>query len=99
MALVARRADRLAAGVAALKAKGISAAGFPADAGDPAAIRGAVAAARAELGPIAAIHWNAYSGSGMGDLLSVDPVALGRGRRHRRRRPAQRGAGSHHCPT
>jgi NAD(P)-dependent dehydrogenase (short-subunit alcohol dehydrogenase family) len=77
VALVARSPERLAAGVAALQAKGIAAAAFPADAGDPVAIRGAVAAARAELGPIAAIHWNAYSGSGMGDLLSVDPVVLG----------------------
>ena len=46
VALIARSQSRLAAGVEALKAKGVAAAGFPADAGDPAAIRGAIAKAR-----------------------------------------------------
>jgi NAD(P)-dependent dehydrogenase (short-subunit alcohol dehydrogenase family) len=76
VALVARSVDRLAAGVEALKAKGVAAAAYPADAGDPAAIRAAIAKARAKLGPIAAIHWNAYGGSNMGDLLTLDPAAL-----------------------
>jgi len=77
VALVARNADRLAAGVEALKAKGVAAAACPADAGDPAAIRAAIAKARAELGPIAALHWNAYSGGDIPDLLTADPAVVG----------------------
>lgn len=76
VALVARTKDRLAAGVAALKAKDITAGAFPADASDPAAIRAAIGKARAELGPIAAIHWNAYGGGDAGDLLAAGPAAV-----------------------
>jgi NADP-dependent 3-hydroxy acid dehydrogenase YdfG len=76
VALIARSQARLTAGVKALKAQGITAAAFPADASDPAALRGAIAKARAELGPIGVIHWNAYSGQGRGDLLTVDPMSL-----------------------
>lgn len=75
VALVARNAERLAAGVAALKAKGVTAAAFPADASDPAAIRAAIAKARTELGPVAVLHWNAYGGAA-GDLMSADPAAV-----------------------
>ena len=66
VALVARSAARLAAGVEALRAKGVKAAAFPADAGDPLAIRAAIAKARAELGPIGVLHWNAFGGRGLG---------------------------------
>lgn len=76
VALVARNAAKLAEGAEALKAKGIAAVGFPADAGDPTALRTAIAQARAALGPIGAIHWNAFSGQGFGDLLAVDPKAV-----------------------
>jgi NADP-dependent 3-hydroxy acid dehydrogenase YdfG len=76
IALVARSEGKLAAGVEALKAKGISAAAFVADAADPASIRGAVAKARDTLGPIGAIHWNAYGGQGLGDLTTIDPASL-----------------------
>ena len=76
VALVARGEGKLAAMAEALKAKGITAGAFPADAGDPALIRGAIAAARAALGPIGVIHWNAFSGRGFGDLLTVDPATL-----------------------
>ena len=65
------------AGVRALKAKGVAAAAFPADAADPAAIRAALGKARAEFGPITVIHWNAYGGAEAGDLLTSDPVAVG----------------------
>ena len=75
VALVARSRERLAAGVEALKAKGVAAAAFPADAGDPAAVRAAIAAARAELGPIGALHWNAYD-TGAGDLAAAEPAAV-----------------------
>jgi NAD(P)-dependent dehydrogenase (short-subunit alcohol dehydrogenase family) len=76
VALVGRSEDRLAAGVSALKARGIAAAAFPGDAADPEAIRAALRGARAELGPIAAIHWNAFGGAEAGDLLTADPAAL-----------------------
>jgi NADP-dependent 3-hydroxy acid dehydrogenase YdfG len=76
VALVARRQDRLAAGVVALKAKGVEAAAFAADAGDPASIRGAIQKARAAFGPISVIHWNAFGGGDVGDLLAADPTAV-----------------------
>ena len=76
VALVARNEERLAAGVAALKADGIAAAAFPADAGDPASIRAAIGKVRAELGPIAIIHWNAYGGAQTGDLVTTEPAAV-----------------------
>jgi short-subunit dehydrogenase len=74
--LVARSQERLAAGVSALKAKGIEAAAFPADAGDQVAIRGVVGKARAALGPITVVQWNAYGGSEAGDLLTADAAAV-----------------------
>jgi NADP-dependent 3-hydroxy acid dehydrogenase YdfG len=76
VALVARNEERLAAGVAALKADSIAAAAFPADAGDPASIGAAVGKARAELGPITVVHWNAYGGAEAGDLMSTQPNAV-----------------------
>lgn len=76
VALVARNEARLAAGVAALEAKGVTAVAIPADASDPASIRAAIAKARAALGPITALHWNAYGGSEAGDLMTVDPAAV-----------------------
>jgi NADP-dependent 3-hydroxy acid dehydrogenase YdfG len=76
VALVARNAERLAEGVRALAAKGVTTSGFPADAADPAAIRGAIRKARSELGPIAAIHWNAYAAGEAGDLLTADAGAI-----------------------
>ena len=76
VALVARGEERLSAGVAALKAKGIQAAAFLADAGDSAAIRAAVGKARAALGPITVVHWNASGGGQAGDLTSADAGAI-----------------------
>lgn len=73
VALVARNADKLANGVKALESKGVRARAYTADASDPAAIRGAIAKARAELGPITVLQWNAYGGGGAGDFLAVDP--------------------------
>ena len=77
VSLVARNQERLAAGVQALKAKGVVAAGFVADAGDPAAIGTAIGRARAELGPTTVIHWNAFSGAEAGDLMTTDPAVVG----------------------
>jgi len=76
VALVGRSKDRLDAGVAALKTKGITAGAFPADAGDPVAIRAAIGKARAQFGPITIIQWNAFGGFDAGDLLTADPAAL-----------------------
>ncbi|HEY5070504.1 MAG TPA: SDR family NAD(P)-dependent oxidoreductase [Caulobacteraceae bacterium] len=76
VALVARKQERLAAGVQTLKDRGVVAAAFPADAGNPAAIRAAIAKARAELGAITVIHWNAFGGGEAGDLVATDPAAV-----------------------
>jgi NAD(P)-dependent dehydrogenase (short-subunit alcohol dehydrogenase family) len=76
VALVARNEARLAAGVKSLKAKGVEAAAFTADASDLAAMRSVVAKARAALGPIAVVHWNAYGGNEAGDLVTTDPAAV-----------------------
>jgi short-subunit dehydrogenase len=70
VALVARSADKLTAAVAALEAKGIKAAAFPADLGDPKAVKAMVAKVHATLGPITVIHWNAYVGLA-GDLMTA----------------------------
>jgi NADP-dependent 3-hydroxy acid dehydrogenase YdfG len=74
--LVARSEDRLAAGVKALEAKGIAAASFIADANDPASVRAVVAKARAAMGPLTVIHWNAYGGEKAGDLATADADAV-----------------------
>jgi NADP-dependent 3-hydroxy acid dehydrogenase YdfG len=71
VALAARDAKRLEAGVKALDAKGIKAAAFPSDLADPAAAGPLVSKAHAALGPIAVILWNAYSNAA-GDLLTAD---------------------------
>ena len=78
VALIARSEKRLAAAVAMLTAKGISAAAFRADAGDPVAVRAAIAQARAALGPVSVLHWNAFGGAEVGDLATADPAAVAR---------------------
>jgi NADP-dependent 3-hydroxy acid dehydrogenase YdfG len=76
--LVARNEERLAAGAQALRAKGAAlAAAARGDAGDPSSIRAAIANARSALGPIDVIHWNAYSGGEVGDLLTANPAGAG----------------------
>jgi NAD(P)-dependent dehydrogenase (short-subunit alcohol dehydrogenase family) len=76
VALIGRNKERLAAGVSALRDRGIRADAFPADATDPTAIAAAIGKVRAELGPITAIHWNAYGGTEAGDLLTAGPAAV-----------------------
>lgn len=76
VALVGRNEDRLAAGASALKAQGIAAAAFAGDASDPTSIAAAIRNVRAGLGPITAIHWNAYGATEAGDLLATDPATL-----------------------
>jgi short-subunit dehydrogenase len=75
VALVARNAERLAEGVKSLEAKGVKAAAFPTDLGAPAAVKTLIGKVREKLGPISALHWNAYSGAA-GDLLTADLAAL-----------------------
>jgi NAD(P)-dependent dehydrogenase (short-subunit alcohol dehydrogenase family) len=74
--LVARNQTSLEAGVQALKAKGVNAAAFAADAGDPGAIRAAIGKSRDVFGPVTVIHWNAISGAEAGDLMAADPDAV-----------------------
>ncbi len=72
IALVGRSADKLAGGVKALQAKGVKAAAFVADLGNPVAVRDVVAKVRASLGPISVIEWTAYSAGNLaGDLLTA----------------------------
>jgi NAD(P)-dependent dehydrogenase (short-subunit alcohol dehydrogenase family) len=76
VSLIGRNEDRLEAGVAALKARGIDAAAFTGDASDPSSIQAAIRNARAARGPITVLHWSAYGGLDAGDLLTADPAAL-----------------------
>lgn len=76
VALVARNEEHLAAGVAALKAKGISAASFAADAGNPDSVRDAISKVRGKLGPVTVIHWNAIGGDQARDILAAEPAVL-----------------------
>jgi NADP-dependent 3-hydroxy acid dehydrogenase YdfG len=77
VAIVGRSADKLAAGVKTLEAKGVKAAAFAADLADPAAIRGMVEKVRGALGPISVLEWTAFTpGSLAGDLLTAKPEEL-----------------------
>ena len=75
VAIVARSAPRLLAAEAKLVAAGIKAKAFPTDLANPGAVREMIGNARATLGPIGALHWNAYQG-GAGDLLTAAPDEL-----------------------
>jgi NAD(P)-dependent dehydrogenase (short-subunit alcohol dehydrogenase family) len=77
LALVGRDKDRLAAGVDALTARGITAAAYEADAADPVAMRAAYTDARAKFGPIGVLSWNAALGPAeAGDLLNAAPAVV-----------------------
>ncbi len=75
VALAARNADKLEKARTVLETRGIRAAGFPTDLSDPAAARGLVGRVKAELGPVTALHWNAY-GNSAGDVLTADAASL-----------------------
>lgn len=75
VAIVGRSADKLAAGVKELQAKGIKAVAFTAELGDPAAVRGMVEKVRAALGPISVLEWTAYTNLA-GDLLTAKPEEI-----------------------
>lgn len=75
VALVARRREKVEAGVAALRARGIRAEGFTADVANPQQVREAFEQVRDKLGAITAFEWTAYSGAA-GDLLAADSDEL-----------------------
>lgn len=75
VALVARSADKLEAGVASLREAGVTADAFPCDLSDPDAVAKLVGQVRERLGPIHTLHWNAYA-SGARDLTSCDIAEL-----------------------
>ena len=70
VALVARDAGKLAKAREALQA-----AAFPTDLSDPKAAADLFKRVNTQLGPVTAIHWNAYANSA-GDLLTSDAAAL-----------------------
>lgn len=75
VAIAARNPERLAAAAAKLEAAGVKAKALPTDLGDVTAVKKLVADARAALGPITALHYNAYTG-GAGDLLKASEGEL-----------------------
>lgn len=75
VALVARNAERLESAKAALRTRGITAAAFPVDLSDAAAAKGLVKRVTGQLGPVTALHWNAYSNIA-GDVMAADAAAL-----------------------
>jgi NADP-dependent 3-hydroxy acid dehydrogenase YdfG len=75
VALVARSADKLEKAQSALQGRGIQAAAFPTDLSDPSAAKDLVKQVTGRLGPIAAIHWNAYANVA-GDVMAADATAL-----------------------
>ena len=75
VALVGRSPDKLAEGVKALESRGVKAAAFRAQLGDPKSVTDMIGKVREVLGGIHAIQWSAYSGAG-GDLLQADAQAV-----------------------
>ena len=79
VALVSRTPQRLAEGVAELEGAGVTAKAFPCDLADAGAVREVVSGARAALGPIGVVHWNACEQKAeAGDLATCDPGELRR---------------------
>lgn len=77
VALVARNAERLGDASKRLSGAGVKALAFPCDLGDAGAVTAMIGDVRGALGPISAVHWNAY-GSSAGDLTVAAPVELQR---------------------
>lgn len=75
VALVARNQERLSTAAASLGQAGITAKAFRCDLGNPDAVRELVRDVRTSLGPITALHWNAYAG-GAGDLVTAATAEL-----------------------
>jgi NADP-dependent 3-hydroxy acid dehydrogenase YdfG len=75
VALVGRTEERLAKASAALEQKKVRAKPFKCDLGDADAVRTMLSRVRSSLGPITAMHWNAYGG-GAGDLTTAPAAEL-----------------------
>jgi NADP-dependent 3-hydroxy acid dehydrogenase YdfG len=75
VALVARSADKLDKARDALQRRGVTAAAFPTDLSDPNAAKGLVKRVTDQLGPVTAIHWNAYANVA-GDVMAADATEL-----------------------
>jgi len=75
VALVSRSADKLDKARAALETRGIKDAAFPTDLSDPDAAKAVVQRVSSQLGPVTAIHWNAYAHTA-GDVMTADIAAL-----------------------
>lgn len=74
VALVARNAEKLAAGVKELEAKGAKALAITGDLGNEKSVADVVAKARS-LGPIHVVQWTAYAGQA-GNVLEADAAAF-----------------------
>lgn len=75
VALVGRSQERLDAGVKTLEGKGIKAAAFAGDLGNPDDARAIVGRVREKLGPITVLQWSAYSGAA-GDLTTASTADI-----------------------
>jgi NADP-dependent 3-hydroxy acid dehydrogenase YdfG len=75
IAVVARDAEKLERARTSLETRGIKAAPFPADLADPVATKELAKRVTDQLGPITAIHWNAYANVA-GDVMAADPSAI-----------------------
>jgi NADP-dependent 3-hydroxy acid dehydrogenase YdfG len=72
VAIVARSAERLERDAKALREAGVDASAFAGDLTDPVAVAALVGRVEGTCGPLAALHWNAYTGAA-GDVLACDP--------------------------
>ncbi len=73
LALIGREADRLADGVARLKAGGVDVRAYRCDATDPAMIRSTIATIKADLGTISVVLWTAFRNGGVTNVLASRP--------------------------
>ncbi len=75
LALVARSTDKLEKARDAFQMRDVKAAVFPTDLSDPNAAKELVKRVTDQLGPVSAIHWNAYANTA-GDVMAADAAAL-----------------------
>ncbi len=75
LALAARSADRLQVAEQSFAARGLRVVGFSTDLASAEETQALIAHVHAQLGPLTALHWNAYTG-GAGDLTQAGVPAL-----------------------
>jgi len=78
LALVGRSADRLADGVAHLKARGIEASAYVSDASEPSKVRSTVEAIRSDFGSVSAVLWTAFRSGSVTNVLLTAPEDIER---------------------